>query len=90
MPNVSTRSSAATFMEMIIMARNRIPVVIASLVLLALTSFSASAGWQGTWHYYDEEGVLVGGWTAGCGAADGRWGVVTSNRTFTQGCRDAS
>jgi len=71
------------------MARNRIPAV-AALAFLALVSFNAAAGWQGTWHYYDEEGVLVGSWTAGCGAKDGRWGVVTSNKTFTQGCRDES
>jgi len=32
----------------------------------------------------------VGSWTAGCGAKDGRWGIVTSNKTFTQGCRDES
>ncbi|MGN6222926.1 DUF6289 family protein [Pseudoxanthomonas sp.] len=72
------------------MARNRILAVAASLALLALASFNAYASWQGTWHYYDEEGVLVGGWTAGCGAADGRWGVTTTRKVFTQGCRDAS
>ncbi len=73
------------------MARNRkrFPVA-AALAFLALASFNAAAGWQGTWHYYDEEGVLVGGWTAGCGDKDGRWGIVTTHRTFTQGCRDAS
>lgn len=49
-------------------------------------SFSAAANWQGTWHYYNEEGALVGGWTAGCGDADGSWGVRTTNRHFVQGC----
>lgn len=60
------------------------------LALPAAASFNASASWQGTWHYYDEEGVLVGSWTAGCGAADGRWGVETDNKTFIQGCRSES
>lgn len=48
----------------------------------------AGASWQGTWFYYDDEGALVGTWTAGCGEADGRWGVETDNRSFSQGCRD--
>jgi hypothetical protein len=60
------------------------------LVMPAAASFNASANWQGTWHYYDEEGALVGGWTAGCGAADGHWGVATENKSFTQGCRSES
>jgi hypothetical protein len=60
------------------------------LAMPAAASFNASANWQGTWHYYDEEGVLVGSWTAGCGAADGRWGVETDNKTFIQGCRSES
>jgi len=90
MSTVSARSSAANIMEMIVMARNRVLAVAASLGFLALVSFNAAAGWQGTWHYYDEEGVLVGSWTAGCGAADGRWGVVTDNKVFIQGCRDES
>lgn len=72
------------------MTRKRILAVAASLIVLGLASSNAAAGWQGTWHYYDEEGVLVGSWTAGCGAADGRWGEVTDNKVFTQGCRDAS
>lgn len=53
---------------------------------LLAASFAAIASWQGTWSYYDDEGALVGQWTAGCGAADGRWGTVTENRSFTQGC----
>lgn len=60
-----------------------------ALFSLAALSMAASASWQGTFHYYDDEGVLVGGWTAGCGEADGRWGVETDNRSFTQGCRVA-
>ncbi|MFC3551069.1 DUF6289 family protein [Lysobacter cavernae] len=57
---------------------------------MAAASFSAMANWQGTWRYYDEEGALVGSWTAGCGAADGRWGVATGNRVFIQGCNTAT
>lgn len=54
--------------------------------MLLAASFAATAGWQGTWSYYSDEGALVGQWTAGCGAADGRWGQTTANRSFTQGC----
>lgn len=69
----------------------RIRASAAVLFLILMTSASqVSASWQGTWYYYDDEGVLVGSWTAGCGEADGRWGVATSNRVFSQGCRDAS
>ncbi|QDH69582.1 DUF6289 family protein [Marilutibacter alkalisoli] len=66
----------------------RIKVVAAAMVvgLLAAYSLTALASWQGTWNYYDEEGVLVGQWTAGCGDADGRWGMETSNKWFSQGC----
>jgi hypothetical protein len=60
------------------------------LAMPAAASFNASANWQGTWYYYSEEGALVGGWTAGCGAADGRWGVETDNKVFIQGCRSES
>ncbi|MCF7221190.1 DUF6289 family protein [Marilutibacter chinensis] len=68
------------------MRRIRIVAVALAVGLLAAYSFSATASWQGTWNYYDEEGVLVGQWTAGCGELDGSWGVKTENRSFTQGC----
>ncbi|MDR0184658.1 DUF6289 family protein [Lysobacter arvi] len=58
--------------------------------VLGLASFSTSASWQGTWLYYDDEGVLVGSWTAGCRELDGRWGVETDNKVFVQGCRASS
>lgn len=66
----------------------RIRMIAIALVIgvLAAWSLSASAGWQGTWHYYNDEGALVGEWTAGCGELDGTWGVSTANRSFTQGC----
>ena len=68
------------------MRRIRIVAVALAVGLLAAYSFSATASWQGTWNYYDEEGALVGQWTAGCGEQDGSWGVKTGNRSFTQGC----
>ncbi|KAB8198489.1 hypothetical protein FKV24_001785 [Lysobacter maris] len=68
------------------MRRIRIVAVALAVGLLAAYSFSATASWQGTWNYYNEEGALVGQWTAGCGEQDGSWGVKTSNRSFTQGC----
>ena len=67
------------------MRRIRIAAVLV-VGLLAAYSLVASASWQGTWNYYDEEGVLVGQWTAGCGELDGSWGTKTENRSFTQGC----
>jgi hypothetical protein len=44
---------------------------------------------QGTWHYFDANGRLVGGQTVGCGELDGSWGAVTANKTFSQGCASA-
>lgn len=41
---------------------------------------------QGSWHYFDSQGRMVGGQTVGCGAQDGAWGQVTANKSFTQGC----
>ena len=72
------------------MRRIRNLAVALLLVLPAAASFNVSANWQGTWLYYDEEGALVGSWTAGCGAADGRGGVATDNMVFIQGCRSES
>ena len=64
--------------------------ILALAALVGLTSFGASANWQGTWLYYDDEGVLVGSWTAGCREMDGRWGIETGNKVFVQGCRVSS
>lgn len=72
------------------MRRIRIFALAAVVGLMTAASFNATASWQGTWLYYDEEGVLVGSWTAGCGELDGRWGVATDNKVFIQGCRSAS
>lgn len=59
-----------------------------AVALAGTVSFAAVANsWQGTWSYYNAEGAQIGGWTAGCGAADGRWGDTTgNNKHFTQGC----
>jgi len=65
-------------------------LVVLAIVASSALSQGASANWQGTFYYYDEEGALVGGWTAGCGEADGRWGETTENRRFVQGCRVSS
>ena len=58
------------------------------LVLVAGAAMAQSGGGclQGTWHYLDASGRLVGERTVGCGAMDGVWGTVTSQSTFTQGC----
>ncbi|ROU04810.1 DUF6289 family protein [Lysobacter enzymogenes] len=59
-----------------------------AVALAGTMSFAALANsWQGTWIYYNAEGAQIGRWTAGCGAADGRWGDTSgSNKRFTQGC----
>ena len=72
------------------MRRIRIFALAAAVAMMSAASFSATASWQGTWLYYDEEGALVGSWTAGCGELDGRWGVATDNKVFIQGCRVSS
>lgn len=72
------------------MGRIKMTTVALAFAMMAGSSFSAGASWQGTWHYYSDEGVLVGSWTAGCGAADGRWGIVTAHKTFIQGCKAES
>ena len=63
-------------------------VVSFALLALALASGAAIAGGclQGTWHYYDASGRLVGGQTVGCAELDGAWGTVTARSTFSQGC----
>lgn len=72
------------------MRRIRIFALVAVVALMSAASFNATANWQGTWLYYDDEGVLVGSWTAGCRELDGRWGVETGNKVFVQGCRASS
>jgi len=72
------------------MRRNKMMMAAMAFALLAGSTFGAGANWQGTFYYYDDEGALVGGWTAGCGEADGRWGIETDNKRFVQGCRDSS
>ena len=58
------------------------------LVSLAFMSATAVAGGclQGTWHYLDASGRVVGEQTVGCGELDGSWGTVTARTSFTQGC----
>ena len=69
------------------MRRTKILLAALAVSLLVAASFTAMANWQGTWSYYNEEGALVGQWTADCGEMDGRWGEVTDNKSFSQGCR---
>lgn len=59
-----------------------------AVALAGAASFAAAANsWQGTWTYYNAEGAVIGGWTAGCGSADKRWGDTSgSNKHFSQGC----
>jgi hypothetical protein len=64
---------------------------IAGMLLLLSMTLSSAAGadggcLQGTWHYYDSAGRLVGEQTVGCGELDGTWGTVTARSAFTQGC----
>lgn len=65
-------------------------MVWASLALMLVSGAAiAQAGGgclQGTWHYLDASGRIVGESTVGCGELDGAWGAVTSRSTFTQGC----
>ncbi len=64
---------------------------IAGSTLVVALCLSGAAGadggcLQGTWHYFDAGGRLVGEETVGCGELDGSWGSATADRTFTQGC----
>ena len=43
--------------ETYLIALALIAAVVGGILLAA--SFAATASWQGTWHYYDDEGVLV-------------------------------
>jgi len=74
------------------MGRIGLFAAVCAVALAGAASFAAAANsWQGTWTYYNAEGAAIGKWTAGCGAADGRWGDTTgSNKRFTQGCASES
>ncbi|MFZ5638586.1 MAG: DUF6289 family protein [Pseudomonadota bacterium] len=68
---------------------------IAGISLVVSLCLSGAAGadggcLQGTWHYFDANGRLVGEQTVGCGELDGVWGSVTANSAFTQGCASGS
>jgi Family of unknown function (DUF6289) len=56
-----------------------------SLAFMSATAIAAGC-LQGTWHYLDASGRVVGEQTVGCGELDGSWGTVTARTTFTQGC----
>jgi hypothetical protein len=58
--------------------------------LLMSGSALADGCLQGTWHYFDASGRLVGERTVGCAELDGSWGSVTASSTFTQGCASGS
>jgi hypothetical protein len=67
-------------------------LVRACLVAALLVSNTALADGclQGTWHYFDAAGRLVGERTVGCAGLDGSWGSVTASSAFTQGCASGS
>ncbi len=56
-----------------------------SLAFMSATAIAAGC-LQGTWHYLDASGRVVGEQTVGCGELDGSWGTVTARTSFTQGC----
>ena len=57
-----------------------------SLAFMSATAIAAGC-LQGTWHYLDASGRVVGEQTVGCGELDGIWwGTVTARTSFTQGC----
>ena len=65
--------------------------VVVSAVMAGLLALPGAVGanggcLQGTWHYFDASGRLVGEQTVGCGELDGSWGSVTANSAFSQGC----
>lgn len=59
--------------------------VLVSLTFVSATAIAAGC-LQGTWHYLDASGRVVGEQTVGCGELDGSWGAVTASTSFTQGC----
>ena len=71
------------------MRRTRILAV--AFALIAFPGLTSAGGClQGTWHYYNASGQLVGEETMGCGELDGVWGTQTGTRTFTPGCASSS
>lgn len=69
--------------------KSRRAVVWSALAISLLLSGAVGANGgclQGTWHYFDAGGRLVGEQTVGCGELDGSWGSATASKTFTQGC----
>jgi hypothetical protein len=73
------------------MRRIKLGLVAVGLVVASGMAGAQSGGGclQGTWHYFDQSGRLVGEQTVGCGADDGAWGSRTSTSTFSQGCLSA-
>ena len=67
------------------MQRKLALTVMVSLAFMSATAIAAGC-LQGTWHYLDASGRVVGEQTVGCGELDGSWGTVTARTTFTQGC----
>ena len=59
--------------------------ILVSLAFMSATAIAAGC-LQGTWHYLDASGRVVGEQTVGCGGLDGSWGTVTARTSFTQGC----
>lgn len=74
-------------MKKSVLASRRAVLLCALLVSMLLSGAAMADGClQGTWHYFDANGRLVGSQTVGCGELDGSWGTVTANKTFSQGC----
>jgi len=71
------------------MRRTRIFALALALIVVSGAT-SAGGCLQGTYHYFNDSGQLVGEETLGCGEADGAWGTPTANKTFTQGCASSS
>lgn len=65
-----------------------------AVALAAGASFSAMANWQGTWYYLNDDGTkVIGTWTGGCGALDGKTGNTDHSnprKHFSQGCGSGS
>lgn len=67
--------------------RLAVSTAVLTAVLMLPGAVGADGGClQGTWHYFDASGRLVGEQTVGCAELDGSWGSVTANSAFTQGC----
>lgn len=67
--------------------RHAVSTAVLTAVLMLPGVAGADGGClQGTWHYFDAGGRLVGEQTVGCAELDGSWGSVTANSAFSQGC----